>query len=153
MDPASIVGLVAAGVQFVDFAYKTLKALSHLCHEIAEAPVEASELQYEISSTVGVVTSLKFLLDTAPKCVSSSEEGTLNDSLTSAIKITREMLERLEKGISASQKKKLHRLIWPFKKREVTEYVEKIQRYKGTIQLALQVNQTYRTWNEWRTKE
>jgi hypothetical protein len=142
MDPVSIVGLVAAGAQFVDFAYKTLKALSQLCNEIAEAPAEANELRYEISSTVGAVTSLKVLLETDPDCISDSE-GTLREALTSAIKITGEMLERLEKRISASQKKKLHRVIWPFKKKEVTEYVEKIQRYKGTIHLALQVNQTY----------
>jgi hypothetical protein len=145
MDPISIVGLVAAGVQFVDCGIKILKVLIHVCNEVAEARAEANELRTEIDTTIHVVTSLRVLLETDPDCISESQKGTLNESLKSAIKITEDMLDKLEKSVSASQKKKLHRVIWPFKKKEVTEYVEKIQRYKGTIQLALQVNQTYHT--------
>ena len=127
MDPASVVGLVAAGVQFVDVTVKAFKALSHFINEVVEVPARDIDLQYEIITMVGVMTSLKVLLETSPSRVPGSEGDSLKDTLNKVIEVVEEISMLLEEHVNNCLITKKHRLVWPFKTKEIGRYVDKMQ--------------------------
>lgn len=143
MDPIAITGLVAAGAAFVELAYKVLKTLSRFIVDITAVPRQAVQLQYEISSLVGVITALKLTLTMTPSIILATEEASLSDSVRSSVVVLEEMLEKLERRTETSQRTGFQRLIWPLKTKDMDQYIDRIQRYKGTVSLVMQIGATY----------
>lgn len=139
MDPATIIGLVAAARQLLDQGTTVLKYVSGLYREVKTAPTQADTLFHEITTMLGVVTSLKFTLDNIPDRISQSQRT----PITNSIETLTEMLQEMAKRCHKNQTIGLGRLKWPFEAKEMDKYIGGIQRYRGLLAFALQNEQLY----------
>jgi len=135
MDPATIVGIVAAAAQFTDMAYSSLKFISKAYNDVSQAPHQATELHREISLMLGVVTSTKATLETVlPSMISDSQILPINDTVLNSTELLQTLLKKMED--KAKQRKTgLHRLTWPFDIEEIKSAVNRLQQHRETLNL------------------
>jgi len=140
MDPGSVLGLVALATQSVEQGVSLFKYLIGLYKDVKDGPMQAAKLFDEITTMIEVVNSLKLWLDSFPDRIPQSQQTPITESLDALKDILDEMEKRCDpKGITGLAS----RLKWPFQKKEMDEYVERIQRYRGSLSLALQGAQMY----------
>jgi len=140
MDPLTVIGLVAASAQLVDQGASVLKYLSRLYNDIKEAPTQAEKLFNEMTTMIAVITLLKLRFDTFPERIPESERMPITNSLDTLNDILQEMKTRCDpkqiRGV-------IGRLKWPFDMNETNQYIERIQRHAGILNLVLQNEQLY----------
>jgi hypothetical protein len=139
MDPASVIGLVAAVAQLLDQGASVFKFASGLYKDVKDAPTQAAKLVYEMTTMIGVVTSLKLTLDTFPETLPVSQQKPLTTSIEKLL----EILQEMEKKCDPKQMTAFGRLKWPFQEKKTNEYIERIQRYRGILGIALQQEQMF----------
>jgi len=152
MDPVSIIGLVAAAAQFLDQGASVIKYVSGLYKDVKDAPTQAERLCDEMATMIVVVTSLKLRLDTFPDRIPASQQKPITTSIETLQKLLKEMEKRCDPKLLSGL---VGRLKWPFKAKEMDEYIERIQRYRGILSMALQQEQLYHPshffTNSWQT--
>lgn len=143
MDPVSAVGVAGAAAQFAGLAVLLLKSLSRYCTDVKEAPIQAFQLRREIATMSDVVNDLQITLEIIPNGLAASQATSIHNTLTSSITLLTGLLEKVNRVSSAeNQKNVFSRMMWPFKKQETDQYIGKIQEFKSTISLTLQIDQT-----------
>jgi hypothetical protein len=143
MDPASAIGVAAACVTFAGVAIDVLKSLRHFYRDVKEASAQASRFRSEMTAMNGVVSELKFILETVPDSIQGSHFRTLHEALMSSIELLEEMKQKIQRSCDPIRVTGFHKLKWPFCNEEMGRYMNKIQSLKSTINLTLQLDQTY----------
>ena len=133
MDPITAIGLVASVAQIAEHAIKLVTALNNYCHEVKEAPARSKELRDEFATVSHVLNALKETL--------SIDSIALNVSLERSVQEFQNLLSELEPRISQERTKGLSKFKWPFNKAENEKFIHKIERYKATFSLALNISQ------------
>lgn len=141
MDPITAVGLVASAAQLGDYTITVVRSLLHYVSEVKEAPARSVELQNELATMSGMLLNLKITLETCPNNIADTRLSSLNVTFTKVEDTLKKILDKLEGYVKPGQTKGLNRLKWPFKSQEISTYVERLQRYNGTLLSAMNVQQ------------
>jgi hypothetical protein len=141
MDPITAIGLVASAAQLGDYTITVVRSLLHYVSEVKEAPARSVELQNELATMSGMLLNLKITLETCPDNIADTRLSSLNVTFTKVEDTLKEILDKLEGYVKPGQTKGLNRLKWPFKSQEISTYVERLQRYNGTLLSAMNVQQ------------
>jgi len=142
MDPVTIIGLAASAAQLSDLAIKAVKALNQYTKDIKSAPVEVAELQHEVQIMTNVLEGFDDTLNAIPSSVEIPLDS-LKSAAEGAIAVLKEVLCKLEERSALSRSKGFRRLTWPFEKGDTKKMIDRVQRYKQTLSLIGQIQQTY----------
>ena len=130
------ISLLASLAQLIDAAGKVIRYL----HDVKDAPKARAQIAQEASLLVGFLTSLRLRLQYA-----DAQDPWVTGVLSLAgangpLAQFKEVLNLLEKKLldpanSGSTRKALK---WPFEKKEVSEWLQRMERLKSFVLLALQ---------------
>ena len=134
MDPVTAIGLVAGVAQLAGAARVIVSNMYLYFDAVKDAPKHSQELRRELSIISDLLDSLDDVLAS-----STTSSFTPPDSLKSAIPEFQAILDDMEARVTESQTKGLRRLKWPFTKDENERLLSKMQRYKSTFNLALNI--------------
>lgn len=135
MDPLSITASIIAVLQL---ANKVLKYMNH----VKEAPKERTECVVELLTLSGLLSKLRAHIEvgdpTQPWYAAAKDLATKNGPLDQLIKALEALLPKFTDG---SQWKKIgDALMWKFKKEEIAGFLERIERLKTVVSVALQLD-------------
>jgi hypothetical protein len=140
MDPLTAVGLLANIAQAVSLAKGVVSEMYKYFAAVRDAPQRSLELRRELC----VLCDLLEALEPAITQVSTGEQQsssfeTVRQSLSGELT---EMLQYMKLRVSDSKLSRLERLKWPFSKEENERLVARIERYKATLTLAMEIKAT-----------
>jgi hypothetical protein len=136
MDPISVVGLAASLAQLIDVATKVFRYMN----DVKNAPKARAQVAQEASLLLALLTSLRYRLEdvdiTDPWVQGVVTLGMANgalDQFREALEALAAKLYNSGTGISAGKA-----FIWHFEKKEIEDLLQKMERLKLFISLALQ---------------
>lgn len=140
MDPLSSAASVIALIQL---AGRIVKICGDYIQEVKNARAEILEVQQAVTDLAGVLRELHVLLQ-GPNGPSLSSSQTLDVPITncSSTLTALELTIGLRKRNSMMRRLRFQALAWPLKRIEVEKIISKIERYKSTFTLSLQIDQT-----------
>ncbi|KAL8868725.1 MAG: hypothetical protein Q9174_004797 [Haloplaca sp. 1 TL-2023] len=131
-EPLSVIGTIAAVAQITTSVVKYIKAVKH-------ASSESRQLLLEIKCTSGVLVSIKDLAEeTSPEDPWSRNLADLAIPLEEYQALLQGLFNRLEPTTGS----KREALKWPFRKKDIAETLESLDRQKASFMLTLQKVQT-----------
>ena len=138
MDPVSAFGVAAGVVQFADLAANVYMTLFTYFRSVKQAPKRSEELQKEALSVSNVIDHLKSILETT-----NTETVNLSASLKDTLSECSQTLTEMNNQVAVKESEWGKRLKWPFTEKENLEYLSKLERYKSTFSLELDIIQRY----------
>jgi hypothetical protein len=137
------VGAAASIIGIVELTAKLASVCLEYSRAVKNANKDINRLYIELKNLQNVVESVKQLLD-RPESAKLSAARESFTSLNECLVQLRNLQKKLEprKRHQFLGKIGLRELKWPFDSKEVDEIVLRLERYKSTISLAFQVDQT-----------
>lgn len=125
-------------------AAQLAKELALYCIAVKNAPSDAEKLRNEMAIVAILLKSFTDILQEAhhheTKHIGWDEVSeSLTKSENDAAKEFNDELQRFANRLEANQTRGLRRLVWPFKEAENNEMIDKISRFKATLNVALGV--------------
>jgi hypothetical protein len=141
MDPVTALGTAAAATQFAEQVLMVYESLYQFFKTVKNAPKQSRELRQEALILSDTLANLQTLFSGQDPYESLSKAGSSTSDLIQEFEETiKEMAAKIEiKSREVSWK----RLTWPFTQKENEEYLQKLERYKSSFQIALQTLQWY----------
>ncbi|KAJ4248091.1 hypothetical protein NW762_012861 [Fusarium torreyae] len=139
---AEVLGVTSSVIAVVDLSAKVFSLCLQYSQEVKNAQDDIEKLREEIATFQATTKELQTLIE-GPR----SKELKASQQLKSAVEDGQLRLERLEKQLQSSTRRKRMRrfgiraLKWPFESKEVKGVIEDLQRCRGTISLALNIDQ------------
>ncbi|KAL8721445.1 MAG: hypothetical protein Q9181_007702 [Wetmoreana brouardii] len=127
-DPLSIVGALVAIAQITPTVVNHVRAFKH-------ASAESRQLLLEVSSTSGIVLSLK---DLADETSSADSWWSTLASLSDFLKAYEEQLRSIARILEPITRRHRDAFKWPFDKTAIRDMLTNMERFKTTFLLALQ---------------
>lgn len=137
IDPVTAIGLAASVADLAELALKLFLTLCQHYRSIRDAPAKSAELRAEVETILDLASTLKETVEQNPTKI------LLQQLLTRAVNELLTLLRELQKRVEPANVQGFQRLKWPFKESENDKYIAKIERYKNTFNLALNMYQTY----------
>ena len=140
---AEALGVASSIIAVVELSAKVLSPCLQYSREVKNAKNDIERLSEEVVTFQATTKKLQALIE-GPR----GKELKASQHLKSAIEDGRLRLENLEKQLQPSTGRKttsrfgLRALKWPFKSEEVKGIIEDLKRCRGTISLALTIDQT-----------
>ena len=135
---AEVVGLVASVAALAELTLKVFTNLYRYYVDLSLAPESSATLRHELGLTLGIVESLNETVKNDTPSLHSYHR-----SLEGAVAELIKMLEEMERRVGAEQTRGIRKLKWPFTKQENEQYLATIERYKGTINTAMNTEQLW----------
>ena len=130
MDPVTIVGLVANGLQIAEMAITIISNLNRYFVRVRGARAQAKELRDEVINLLDILELVKEVFEQTPEIELPVH---VQDGIENLPTLLRELLERtVPKKVEG-----IKRWTWPFRLNEIGEYIKKIDRLKATLNLIL----------------
>lgn len=136
MDPVTAIGLAASIIQLIDVTAKAVKYLN----DVKDAPKDRQRLALEVTSLLALLTNLRYQMEEAEatdtwfRCLRSlGEKYGLLDQFSGAMEALVKKLKP-EGGMQRYSRA----LSWTLEKKEIMDILNKIERLKSTITIALQ---------------
>lgn len=140
MDPVSALSIAAATAQFIEQTIKVVKGLLDYWHAVKDAPKNSRELQKEVVLVSDILLDFQTALTSTPKRTKNMPKtGALMDTAAEFGVVMTEMAKRIE----VKSAERFKRLKWPFDQAENEKYLSKLERFKNTFTLALQIIHGY----------
>ena len=136
MDPVTVVGLVASADQLLVMAKDIVSGLYQYFEAVIDAPERSKELRQEITTLCELLESLAAIVtvrNATPSFVPIAE------SLRTALPEVQQLLTKIGFRITEKKSQGVRRLRWPFTREENDRLLSQIERYKGTINLSLNI--------------
>ena len=137
MDPgtAIAVGQVAAKVLTIIWKYYG---------DVADARSNIQSLTSELQDLQNVSLKVQELFQKQPANVDMTSSATLAQTVEQALSAIKDLEHKLDPGTGVKLMKRVGKraLKWPFAKKDVEEWVSRLQRFKSTLILALNIDQT-----------
>jgi len=133
MDPISAVGLVAGVMQLADLVLRVITNLHNYYRDFEAAPRCSAQLRTELKRLFLVVSNLQEL----------SEAKLRRFSIEAELKDMVELLQEMLSRITPRHTRGVKRLQWPFKEAENKEFLSRIERFKSSFIIILNITQTY----------
>ncbi|EXL66211.1 hypothetical protein FOPG_17593 [Fusarium oxysporum f. sp. conglutinans race 2 54008] len=140
---AEALGVASSVIAVVDLSAKVLSLCLQYSREVKNAKDDIDRLHKEVAAFQNTTKKLKALLE-EPR----GRELKASQQLKSAIEDGRSRLEKLEQLLQPSTRRQrmsrfgLRALKWPFESKDVKETIEDLERCRGHISLALNIDQT-----------
>jgi hypothetical protein len=140
MDPVTALGIAGTAVQLVEQTLRISDCLYQYFKSVKNAPAKSRELRQEALLLSDVLETLAALFSAQNKPTVLPNSGKYADVLQEFKETMAEMAKKVEikKG-----KLSFKRLAWPFNERENEKYLARMERFKGSFQLAVQALQSY----------
>jgi hypothetical protein len=135
-DPLTALDVLDKVASLAGALSKVFKALYDYGHSVKEAPEKSQQLQEELFALSNIARRLEVTL--AKVSIRGDAKPVPEESITRFV----EMLEEMEGKIAIPEGMSIKRLKWPFSLKENMEYLERIERFKATLNLALNVYQS-----------
>ena len=135
IDPLTALDVLDKAASVAGTLSKVFKALYDYGHSIKDAPEKSQQLQEELFSLSNIARRLEVTL---AKATIRGTKPIPEEPVTRFV----EMLEEMEEKIVIPEGMSIKRLKWPFSQKENMEYLERIERFKATLSLALNVYQS-----------
>lgn len=132
---AEALGLAGSIAGLASLSLSVVSALYKYYGDVKSAPAQSEQLRKELSE---LQTICKIVEDS----VSVTTKG-LPQALDSQVKEFKTTLETMLKCAAREKTASFRRLKWPFDKAENAEYIAKIERFKSTLHLIMNVDQAY----------
>jgi|SRR5579859_7463109 len=136
MDPVTIVGLVANGLQIAGMAITLISNLNYYFVRVRGAPAQSKELRDEVISLFDILSLVQEVFEQTP-------EMELPDHVKNGLENLRTLLRELLERTLPRKVEGLKRWTWPFRLNENGEYIKKIERLKSTLTLILDVGNRF----------
>lgn len=139
---AEVLGVASSVIAVVDLSAKVFSLCLQYYREVKNAKDDIEKLREEVATFQTTAKELQTLVE-GPR----GKELKVSQQLTTAIKDGRSRLEDLEKQLQPSTRRKrmsrlgIHAIKWPFESKEVKRTIEDLERYRGSISLALNIDQ------------
>lgn len=135
MDPVTAVGLAASAAQLAQWAFYIVFKLPGYYRNVRDALEKSKELREELNS----------LWDLMSYLVAIFERTTIEvpQSIHEEFDKMQWFLYNLDRDLAPENAKGLKRLKWPFDQKKNSENINKIERFKGTINTFLNCRQMY----------
>jgi len=132
---AEAVGLAASIAGLANLTLSVVSALYKYGSDFKSAPAHSEQLRKELADLQTLCKIVEETVKVTTNGLPEALDGQVNGFKT----ILEAMLERaaIQKSIG------LRRLKWPFDKAENAEYITKIERFKSTLNLIVNIEQTY----------
>ncbi|KAH7231159.1 hypothetical protein BKA59DRAFT_408976 [Fusarium tricinctum] len=140
---AEALGVASSVIAVVDLSAKVFSLCLQYSREVKNAKDDIEKLREEVATFQATAKELQTLVE-GPR----GKELKASQQLTSAIKDGLSKLEELEKQLQPSTHRKVMGLFsprafkWPFESKEVKGTIGDLERYRGTISLALNIDRT-----------
>jgi Fungal N-terminal domain of STAND proteins len=131
------VGAAASIASLANVALRVFAALYQYYSDVKSAPTHSMELREELGVLIGVFENFKIAIAQGKKLETSRCSG-----IEKAIPLIQKLLETMEGKIDADKTKGLNRAKWPFKKEENKHYIERLERFKLTMSIAIGIEQS-----------
>ena len=135
MDPFSALGAAATIGALAGLAKDVVCNMYRYYEAVRDAPKRAQELRQEM----GIMCELLDILEQVANGPEFKASGRLFATISVAIVAFKETLEEMSKLTSAANVKGTKRLKWPFSNEKNDKMLEKMQTYKTSFTLALQL--------------
>ena len=122
---------------------KVISTISKYYSDVKDAKNDIMQLSTEVEDLGNTVSKVEDLLSGG-----ESEDLPVATQLLPTLESSQKELELLEKRLNPGRGDKMMRRVgkralkWPFSKKEVEECIDKLQRFKATLTLALVTDQT-----------
>jgi hypothetical protein len=136
IDPLTALGVLDNAASLTGTLSKVFKALYDYGHTVKDAPEKSQQLQEELFMLSNIARRLGITLAKA------SVREAVKPVPDEAVARFAEMLEEMDGKIAIPKGMSIKRLKWPFSQKENGEYLERIERFKATLSLALNVYQS-----------
>lgn len=140
---AEAVGLAASIIAIVELSAKVGKLCVQYSTAAGNARADITRLQNRLKDLNVCLEAAQRLVDD-PKNTKLATSRSLVDSLNACETELAEVQDRLHPGSARKAMRRfgLRALKWPFDSKEISTVVSNLERYKQTITLCLQVDQT-----------
>jgi hypothetical protein len=141
------IGVAANLIAVVDLSARIAKCCIQYSLEVKDAKADIMRVQTEVDNLEKVVSHVQRLISSP-----QSAHLTASEKMLDAVNDCLMQLKTLEEELAPSKTRKtmsrlgLRALKWPFKSKNVDKVIQDLERCKGAILLALQVDQTYVLW-------
>jgi Fungal N-terminal domain of STAND proteins len=140
MDPVTALGVAGTVAQFAEQTLRISDCLYQYFKGVKNAPAKSRELRQE-------ALLLSDVLETLTTLFSANKKPTVLPSLSQYEEMLQEFKETIAEMAKKVEIKKgklsFKRLAWPFTEKENEKYLARMERFKGSFQLALQALQSY----------
>jgi hypothetical protein len=130
-----VCGFVFSVVQAADIARALFSQLYQYFEAVHGAPKRSRELRQEMGTICDLLESLETILITPD----TRSTFSVSVSLQSSISEFHAMLTDMESRVKVSQTKGARRFKWPFTKEENDRLLSRMERYKQSLSMALEI--------------
>ncbi|KAH7231010.1 hypothetical protein BKA59DRAFT_409280, partial [Fusarium tricinctum] len=140
---AEAIGLASSIIAVVELSAKVFSLCLQYSRDVKNAKGDIEKLSKEVAAIQATTKELQTLLE-GPR----GKELKATQQLVSAVEDGRSTLEKLEQKLQPSTGRRrmsrfgLRALKWPFESKAVEETIEDLERCRGAISLALNIDQT-----------
>lgn len=135
MDPVSAIGLVASLGQLAGAAKDLVLNMYQYFDAVKSAPKRSQELRQEMALISDLLDVLEDMVKTASPQAPFQAQAALEESISGF----QEILGKMNARITIPQTKGFKRLSWPFTRDENDSLLSKMERYKASFSLALNI--------------
>lgn len=128
-----IVNFISAVAGLAEITFSIFTSLHGYYGDLKDGPRQSARLRDELNTMFTLLTNLHETLTENPHSIGQMERLTLEKAMTQFD----EMLRDMESRVSVDKTKGFQRLKWPFNQNENKEYIERIERYKSTFVLTM----------------
>jgi len=136
MDPATALGLVGVAAQLLDETIEIIINLYKYYRKVHDGPTESAKLRSELDSLADLLTAIQETYERKP---SGTE---VPKGLVETIKGIRQLLVDLKKRTKPSETSGIRRLLWPFRQSENINLIGKLERFKASINIYVDLDLT-----------
>src|SRR6266496_6224299 len=134
MDPLSALGAAASIAQLADVAKDIVTNMWQYFEAVKNAPKHSKEVHQEMAALSDILYSLDEALSSSCKSL-FTDSASFDEFLG--------MLYHLRARVAVPQTQGVGRLRWPFNENENKKWLDRLERYKATFSLALNVQSTH----------
>lgn len=132
-----VIGLAASIGGLVDIAFRIASALYQYTLDVKGAPEQSEQLRKELGD-------LQTVCKIVEKSVKVKSAEGLPEALENQVAGFKAILENMLKRTTPKKTSGIQKLKWPLSKSENAKCIENIERFKSTLNLILNMDQTYR---------
>lgn len=139
LDPITGLSLASSVAQIADLTFKLFTNLHKYYRDIRAAPTRSRELRMEVDAMLDLITELHETFERNP-------QGLYRPSLKEGVNEFRWMLEEMVRRTLPEKAAVLQRLKWPFKETENRDFLFRIERFKTSFIMVMNISQKYPTF-------
>ena len=137
-------GVAASIIAVVDLSAKVAKLCIQYSLEVTDAKSDISRIHNEVENVGKVVSDVQHLV-VGPNGAKLSASKKMLDAVNDCSTQLKTLERKLDPGKTTKAMRRLgiRALKWPFQRKQVDKVIRELERCKGTVLLALQLDQTY----------